>query len=473
VIACTALAVLGIVLLSGGSGGYVIRAEFVDAQGLQPDFSVRVQGVVVGHVSAVSVTRHDRALVTLSLDPAVAPVGTGASATIAPSNLLGEKYVLLRRGDLRKPLPSGTLVPLARTSSAPELDQVLGAFDQSTRQATAIFLAEQGNALLDRGQDLGAVLAALPGSLQSGQQLLAGLAHNTQALGRLIDESDRVLATATPQRAPLGRLISGADGALATLAGRERALGNTIIQAPSTLAQLRATLVELQNAAGPLGQAARGLRTTAPSLTATLNALPGFADAAIPTLHTATQTAPALQRLGTQATPVVAALQPTAARLASFSSYLGPVSTLLDNNAGTLLDVIQGWARAIADRDGIGHIYRVEALLPNNTLASVLGAAGVSLALRRQFGLLGTQNPTHRHTAAPRTSPISAAAPAASVSPAAPTSPAHPTPAPPTSPVTAVLPKLLGGLLGPPPSTPPGPNRGSGVAGLLHFLLGR
>ena len=460
-IGCVIVAAVATVLLESGPSPYVVRAEFADAEGLQPDFSVRDQGVVVGNVASVSLTGSDRAMVTLDLDRSIAPIGAGATASINPSNLLGEKYVELDPGDVDHPQPSGTLIPLSRTSEAPELDQVLDAFDPDTRQATAVFLAEEGDALLGRGQSLGTVLSDLPSSLQSARQFVSGLASDNQALGRLIDESDQILAAAAPQRTALGRLVSSADGAFSTLASRQGALAQTISGAPATLAQLRQTLVSLQSAAGPLGTAASGLRAAAPSLTATLQAVPAFATAALPTLRTAITTAPALDRLGRDGTPVVAALDPTASRLADFTGFLAPVSKLLNGNIGAILDVIQGWARAIADRDGIGHIYRVEALLPPNTLNSILGAIGISASLRREYGLLPDSRPVrHRSSTGHRT-----AAAHETATPA-------PTASGPGAPVKrpSVLPPLPGGSTGG-SGSPAG--TASTVSSLLNYLLGK
>jgi phospholipid/cholesterol/gamma-HCH transport system substrate-binding protein len=367
-----AIALVAVIVVLAGGTPYTVKAEFADADGLTADFAVRDQGVVVGKVSAVTVTGQDTALATLQLDPSVAPIGAGATASIQTSNLLGEKYVALDAGNPSRPLPSGSLIPVERTSTATDLDQVLDAFSANTREATAVFLAEQGDALLGRGQDLATLVTRLPGSLQGAQQLVAGLDHDNAALGRLVVESDQILQTAAPQRAALGRLVTSAQGALTTLASREQALGQTITNAPAAVAQLRQTLVALQNAAGPLGPAAAGLRASAPSLTATLRAIPGFARAATPTLAEVTRAAPALQSLGQQGTPVLTALRPAASGLVSFTRALAPVSQLLDGDVGQILDVLQGWSRAIADRDGIGHIYRAQGLLPSNVINSLL-----------------------------------------------------------------------------------------------------
>lgn len=372
VLALALLAGAVLVILTAGPAPYVVKVELTDADGLQANFDVREQGVVVGHVARVALTPGWSAIATLDLDPAAAPIGAGASASIQTSNLLGEKYVQLAAGDLHRPQPSGTTIPLSRTSAATDLDQVLDAFNPDTRQATAVFLSEEGNALLGRGRDLATLLGRLPTSLGAAQQLLAGLGHDNAALGRLVDQSDRILRAAAPQRLALARLVSAAGGAFATLASRERALGETVTAAPGAVAQLHSTLVALQAAAGPLGLAAAGLRTTAPSLTQTLNAVPAFATAARPTVEELTRAAPALTELGTEGSPVVRALRPAGGALEKATTALAPISRAFAQHIGQLLDVAQGWARAIADRDGVGHMYRIEVLFPSGDLPMLL-----------------------------------------------------------------------------------------------------
>jgi virulence factor Mce-like protein len=447
------LAVTVIVIASSGHSAYVVRAEFADANGLRADYAVRVQGVVVGRVANVTVTRRDTALATLELDPSGVPIDAGATASIHPSNLLGEKYVQLDAGDVSRPQPSGTTIPLSQTSTAPELDQVLDTFSADTRKATAIFLAEQGDALLGRGQNLASLLVRLPSSLDSARQLIAGLGRDNVALGRLVEQSDRILQAAAPQRAALGRLVWTAQGAFATLAGRERALGDTITNAPGAISQLRQTLIALHNAAGPLGPAAAGLRATAPSLTSTLRAIPGFATAAQPSLGAVTRAAPALEQLGVQGTPVLSALTPTAGRLESFASTLAPVSMLLDQQIGKLLDVVQGWGRAIGDRDGVGHIYRLDTVLPQNVFRSLFGGSAP---------VPSTGAPDHRAAGhIRRPAPV-----------AAPHAPVAPPPPPASSPPAVRVPGLPAVPL---PAAPQGGSAGGAadLGSLLKYLLGR
>jgi virulence factor Mce-like protein len=446
-----------VVLLVSGGGSYVVRAEFADAAGLRPGFTVRLDGAAVGTVAGVAVTQRNTATVTLNLDASAAPVGRNASVSIQPSNLLGEKFVALAPGNVANPAPSDTLIPLARTSTPTEFDQVISTFGPDSRQALAIFLTEQGNALLGRGADLTRTLARMPGALQSATALVGQLGSDNLALGALIDQSDRILGDVAGQRAPLGALVQSASGAFATLAGREHGLGATIVAAPATLEQLRTSLIALRQAADPIGAAAAGLRRTAAPLTATLLAVPPFARAAIPTLRTLRAVSPALDRLGVQATPVVGHLQGLSSALVTFASDLNPVSSTLNTGIGDTLGLMEGWARAIQDRDAAGHLFRPYVVTPPDAIAQ--GLLGT-------FINTGTLLPAGGHHK--RAATAMPAAPTAATPAPAPTAPAAPVAKPVVShaggglPLPVKLPSL---------ALPSIPKLASSLGSLLGYLL--
>jgi len=125
------------------------------------------------------------------------------------------------------------------------------------------------------------------------------------------------------------------------------------------VAQLHASLLALQRAAAPLAPAARGLRAAAPPLTQTLRELAPFTQAARPALRTVRAVAPSLQRLAREGTPVVRRLGPAAMQLSAFARTADPVTQSLDAGIADLLGMMEGWTRAIQNRDGTGHVYRL------------------------------------------------------------------------------------------------------------------
>jgi phospholipid/cholesterol/gamma-HCH transport system substrate-binding protein len=356
--AALALAVVALVILitSSGGGGYVVRAEFRDAGGLRKDSSVKIAGVSGGTVSAIAVTPRDTAIATFTLDSNAAPIGAGASVAVRPTDLLGERYAQLNVGDLTKPQPSGTLIPIQQTSAPVELDDILNTFNTDTRARIRILINEAGIAMTGRGADFNKLLSALPPNIDQARILLGQVASQNATLRNLIAEGDRITGAVNGKRDQLGNLINVASGALGAVADRQAQLAATMTGAPGGLTQLRTALDQVGTAADAITPAAASLQNAAGPLTSTLRALPSFADSAHATLVTAHQVAPDLLRLGTGARAPVRALRPTALKLASITQAAKPILTKLDERAmRDVLWFVENWALALKGRDGLGH----------------------------------------------------------------------------------------------------------------------
>jgi phospholipid/cholesterol/gamma-HCH transport system substrate-binding protein len=353
--------------------GYRIEVELADAAGLRKNSMVKLAGARVGTVKALELTDDDVALATLEIDDASAPVGRDAQAKIRPANLLGEKYVDLERGDTDQPVPSGTRIPRERTDAPVELDDVLAVLDVPTRVRLGLLIDESGLALEGRGAELRETLVQLPPALDQAHELVAELSADERALERLVEESDRVLAELAPERRWLGRMVDNAEGALSAVAARRAELGQTVREASPTLAQIRRTLGELETSAQALGPASNALREAAPPLTAVLRALPAFREEARPTLAEARTAAPLLTELAEVTRPFARRLRPAAGQLRRFSRSLAPVTSMLDRGGmSDTLGVLEGWARAIQVRDGLGHLFRSEVVIDDDLVATVV-----------------------------------------------------------------------------------------------------
>jgi phospholipid/cholesterol/gamma-HCH transport system substrate-binding protein len=200
--------------LSGGDDGYTLNAKFRQAGGLREGFTVRVDGAPVGKIDKLTLDDQDNVVAKLKIDKSAAPMGRNVTAFARAADLLGEKFVDLEPGNRADPAPSGMVIPASRTGLAVELDDVINAVDLPTQQALKAFINEQGTAYVGRGKDLGALLAALPSSLDRTGELLQQFDTDNAALGRLVEESDRVGGSVARDRKSLGLLVSSASGSL-------------------------------------------------------------------------------------------------------------------------------------------------------------------------------------------------------------------------------------------------------------------
>jgi virulence factor Mce-like protein len=466
-------ALIAVLVATSGSSPYRVQLELSTATGLREGSQVKVGGVPVGKVHKLRLAKDDVVVADLALDDND-PVGPGASASVVTSNLLGSKFIQLDRGDVGRPLPSGTRLPASRVDYPVDLDQVLNVLDPDTRTRLQVLLNEAGTAVTGRQEDLSATLRLLPPSLKGGAKLLAELNTDNGSLERLVKNASGVVDRVTGERRQLTRVIDGADGVLRTTAQRQAALRETLARAPGTLRVARRVLADMEATTVPLRPAADAIRATAPALTDTLAQLPGFQKAAEPTLQRATDVAPTLTKLAAGATPVLRRARPTLTALQSVASTSKPLTDVLRVSIDDGLGLAEGWARAIQTRDKLGHVFRGRAILPVNTLASLVARLvsqqPASAAKKAAPSLRPQRDPDPQAASTPTAPPPAGSAPKL---------PKLPLPHVPTvvSDVNGVLDSLLGGLKSPKAGSPPPASETSGgstapARDLLDFLLG-
>jgi phospholipid/cholesterol/gamma-HCH transport system substrate-binding protein len=107
-------------------GGYTIKAAFGEVGPLAVGSDVRVGGVKIGTVSALTLRKETyRPLVSMRIDPDVR-LPSDSSAAIVSDGLLGGKYVALSPGSSQKPAKNGD--ELEFTQDAVSLEALLGKF---------------------------------------------------------------------------------------------------------------------------------------------------------------------------------------------------------------------------------------------------------------------------------------------------------------------------------------------------------
>jgi len=349
-------AAVATLLILDSDDSYMVRAEFKNVGGLRQNSSVKIAGVPGGKVVDIEITERDTAIAHFRMKDNAAPIGRGATVHVRPTDLLGERYAELDPGDRSRPLPSNSLISVAKTDVPVELDDVLNMLDPDTRTRLGILINEIGVGLHGRGHDLNRLLAEMPTSLGKAREMLKAVADQNETLKAVLTKGDRITATVNAKRGDMGALIDEADAALGTIAEKRSELGRTIRSAPGALRELRSTLSKLQTASIALRPFADDVRAAATPLNQTLKALPAFTRAATPTLRTAVDVAPALTRLGVKGTPTLRRLRPAADVLAQ---TLEPAKAIVDQldlrGMEDILYFLQNWALGMKGRDALGH----------------------------------------------------------------------------------------------------------------------
>jgi phospholipid/cholesterol/gamma-HCH transport system substrate-binding protein len=359
------------VLLTGGDEPYRIKLHLQSAGGLREGSDVVSGGINIGKV-ALSIDDRDNVVAELQIDPDRAPIGRDAKVAITAVNLLGQKRLEVQRGDVGNPAPSGYVVPARNVVTSTDLDQVVSVLDADTRTRLSILINEAGAAFTGRREDFNALLGDLPTSLVKARTLLEQVSADTTTLGRVVEHSDRLVASVTRERGNLSQAISAFAGTAEGIAPRRDQLRATLASTPGALRTLQGFMNDLERTTVPLGPAARDLTRSAPALLDTLERVEPFRAAAAPTLRRATGLAPVLTRLGVRATPVLRRAQAPVQSLADLGAAAVPVTDTLDRSTDNLLAVVENWSRAIQFRDGLSHVFRGEAVMSPETLRSLV-----------------------------------------------------------------------------------------------------
>jgi phospholipid/cholesterol/gamma-HCH transport system substrate-binding protein len=170
------LAFLGVLVLLAGlavaqyAGAFragvpvTLKVDRVGTQ-LDPKADVKVRGLVVGSVTAIS-TDGDGATVALSLKPElVDQIPADVTARLLPKTLFGQKYVSLVPGSSPRRIAAGAVIGEDRSRSAQEVERVLDdllPLLQAVRpQDLATTLGALSQGLQGRGTQLGQTLVGL------------------------------------------------------------------------------------------------------------------------------------------------------------------------------------------------------------------------------------------------------------------------------------------------------------------------
>lgn len=256
---------------------YTIRAEFDSAQSVTPGQGqqVLVSGVPVGEVKRVRL-RDGLAVVDLEIRrDDLDAVHADARLLLRPRTPLNDMAVALDPGTRAAPaLRSGAVLPVSRTRSNVDPDEVLAALDSDTRRYVTVLISSMGRGLRDGGgarlrrilRATGPTLrdvAAVNGELSARHRLIRALVAHLHDLSRAVARRDR----------DLGPLVAQADATFAAIAGEDRALAASLRELPPTLRSVRGALAASRPLARELRPALSALRPSVRRLGPTLDAL--------------------------------------------------------------------------------------------------------------------------------------------------------------------------------------------------------
>ncbi len=167
-------------------------AVFSNASGLRPGQFVRASGVEVGKVSKVELVDNGSMVkVDFDVDRSL-PLFDGTTASIRYLNLIGDRYMELKRGESDRRLPSGGTIPVEQTEPALDLDALIGGFRPVFRSLDPDKVNTIAQSIITIFQGQGGTINDI---LDQTASLTSALADRDQAIGEVIKNLNTVLDT--------------------------------------------------------------------------------------------------------------------------------------------------------------------------------------------------------------------------------------------------------------------------------------
>jgi phospholipid/cholesterol/gamma-HCH transport system substrate-binding protein len=237
-------------------------AEFSNASGLRNGQFVRASGVEIGKVKEVKLIDNGRRVrVDFDVDRSV-PLYQSTSAQIRYFNLIGDRYVELKRGEGEgsdRVLPPGGFIPMSRTEPALDLDALIGGFKPLFRALDPEKVNNIASAIVTVFQGEGGTINDI---LDQTAQLTSHIAERDQAIGEVVKNLNIVLDTTVRHRQQFDqtvdnfeKLITGLNNHADSLAASTANISNASGTVADLLADNRALLHDTLNYLDPIQQA--------------------------------------------------------------------------------------------------------------------------------------------------------------------------------------------------------------------------
>lgn len=252
--------------------GYRLKAELSQAVQLAQESDVRISGVSVGKVIAVSLDRHTGLTkATLQIGSRYAPLPADTHAILRQKSLLGETYIELSPGSRAGPkLPDGGTLPPGQIAPTVQLDQILSTFDPVTRRAFSTWLQQDGMALTSRGEDFNAAIAALYPFASNVESVLSVLRRDSAATSALLSNGGQVFGALARSPAQLQGFVRNSNAVFASTAARDAALAAAVRAFPGFTVATRLTIDRVHRFAAEATPLIDELRPAAVQLSPTL-----------------------------------------------------------------------------------------------------------------------------------------------------------------------------------------------------------
>jgi phospholipid/cholesterol/gamma-HCH transport system substrate-binding protein len=288
-----AVVLVAVLLFGGGSGGYTVKAKFLNASQLVKGNLVQVAGVKAGTVEEIELTNEGLAIVTMKIEDDYAPLKVGTKATIRQASLSGiaNRYVDLtippapRNGRKLAEIEDGSTIGADQTTAVVELDQLFNTLDPKTREAVKSLFVNSHRQYEGKTDQQREVFRYLNPALSTSSRLFNELNRDTPLLERFIVDSSELVTALAEKRDDLAALIGNLDRTFTALGNERVALAEAINALPDFMRQANTTFVDLRFTLDELDPLVSASKPAVRELRPFLRELRPFARDARPTIR--------------------------------------------------------------------------------------------------------------------------------------------------------------------------------------------
>jgi phospholipid/cholesterol/gamma-HCH transport system substrate-binding protein len=215
-------------------------AIFSNTSGLRTGQFVRASGVEVGKVSKIElIDGGSKVRVDFSVDRSL-QLFDGTTASVRYLNLIGDRYLELKRGESDKRLPAGGTIPLEHTEPALDLDALIGGFRPVFRALDPDKVNNIAQSIVTIFQGQGGTISDI---LDQTASLTSALADRDQAIGEVIKNLNTVLDTTVKHQQQFDETLQNFQKLVTGLKNREDPIASSVANisdAAGTIADLLA-----------------------------------------------------------------------------------------------------------------------------------------------------------------------------------------------------------------------------------------
>jgi phospholipid/cholesterol/gamma-HCH transport system substrate-binding protein len=200
-------------------------AVFKNASGLRAGQFVRASGVEVGKVDKVElIDGGNEVKIDFSVDRSLS-LFQGTTAAIRYLNLIGDRYLELKRGDDEKKLPAGGTIPIEQTQPALDLDALIGGFRPLFRALDPEKVNSIAQSIITIFQGQGGTINDI---LDQTASLTAALADRDQAIGEVVKNLNTVLDTTVKHQQQFDETVQNFEKLITGLKNRADPIASSV-----------------------------------------------------------------------------------------------------------------------------------------------------------------------------------------------------------------------------------------------------